>query len=235
MESKNTAITLVELHLSNKMFFLFVFLQRQCPCDFGYSLEHNLNLQSSLVESSSSKNRQWRGLWIIQSNQVTIEKTCCCQICTHATGMALLAILVGRSDSLLHWSRPKIFPTISWIWIKFVHRSMVLRGWIPTESPNLQNKCTVHFWDYVETLHFFVFQFLWCDNSVLKIWLGLGQKNTTWLELGKDHVLPCQCLIKNLCFRHHKQCWTLSQFVLQNICFWCHKTTGNSPGVLFKK
>lgn len=95
---------------ATKCFFIFLFfLQRQCPCNFGYSLEHNLNLQSSLVESSSSKNRQWRGLWIIQSNQVTIEKTCCCQICTHATGMALLAILVGRSDSLLHWSRPKYF------------------------------------------------------------------------------------------------------------------------------
>ena len=29
---------------------------------------------------------------------------------------------------------------------------------------------------------------LWCDNAVVKVWLGLGTK-PTWLELGKDHGL----------------------------------------------
>ena len=30
------------------------------------------------------------------------------------------------------------------------------------------------------------FMFYWCDNTVVKVWSGLGTK-TTWLGLGKDH------------------------------------------------
>lgn len=67
-----------------------------------------------------------------------------------------------------------------------------------THQPNGQNTCrhimflpsVTRYAFYIQTLHFFTFEFpfLHSDNTFIKVSLGLGTKNASF-GLGKDHVL----------------------------------------------
>ena len=58
-------------------------------------------------------------------------------------------------------------------------------------SMNQNLKCHIDWCKWAWPVRYLVQKYnvvLWCDNAVVKVWLGLGTK-TTWLGLGKDHGL----------------------------------------------